>query len=451
MASLNRKKSVKHVLYMLLVLSGTVFGQPSVKPQVRESVGKITLHYDTSVLRIPGNSLPIGIEACPGNGSAVRTKGYLKGSGGWGRYKVEVAGGSYFNGKIHIKGNTDYKKGDSIRVDVYTRKWFLGKKDEHLLTEHIPYNYETGIQILTRGAFLKALGNHVDFGIRTSFDNAGFVDKWAPAGTNLQDFIFAPDGAHISKSKGDLKIDNNPLQISDDKVKLIARLAKYPEITDTLKIILDYVEHYQCAILSGGKGHELQVTAGIYPDTVIHAKLLNVKVLDNTTHKTTTYLVNTQGGSLSISSRGGNGMNGNSGSDGSSGLSGTSGSTSTDMQMVTASDGTMSTTTVIVQGPGGDGGPGGNGGNGDDGGRGYDGGSITVNYTADVQPYLNLIKAFSIPGSGGSGGRGGYGGQGGSGGSGNPSGNSGSQGSSGLSGSNGPAGKAGKVVFIPAP
>jgi hypothetical protein len=442
---------MKSGFYALLLVSASVFGQTTVKQESSGLLPQITVCYDTTVLRVPGKSLPIGIISSLNKGASVKTKGYLKGTSGWRRYKLEVTGGSYFNGKIHMKGNTDYKKGDSIRVDVYTRKWFLGKKDKFLVTQKIPYNYETGIKILTKGAFLKAPGNHVEFGIRTFFNNNSSMDKWAPAGTNLQDFVLAPDGAHISKSKGDLKIDNNPLKITEDKVKLIASLAKHPAITDTLQIVLDYVANYQCDILSNGKGHDLKATVVTYSDSLIHAKLLSVNVVDNTTSKTYNYLINTQGGSISLSSRGGNGINGNSGSDGFQGLSGTSGSTTTDVQLVTASDGTMSTTTVTVQGPGGNGGPGGDGGNGGDGGRGYDGGNITVTYSPDAKPYLNLIKAVSIPGSGGLGGRGGYGGQGGSGGSGNPSGSTGSSGSNGLSGSNGPSGAPGKAIFIPAP
>jgi hypothetical protein len=59
-------------------------------------------------------------------GDSTKTKGYLKGDQGWSKYKIEVQGGSYSNGKIKIAKSTQYHKGDSLTVSVYTRKWFLG-------------------------------------------------------------------------------------------------------------------------------------------------------------------------------------------------------------------------------------------------------------------------------------------------------------------------------------
>ncbi len=437
-------------LVVLLVLStlDASAQMAGIEAHSDSSIQKTVLVYDTSSLRVPGKTLLTGIITISDKGETLWTKGFLKGNYGWTKYKLEVTGGSFTNGKIKITGDTSYKKNDSITVKVYTRKWLLGGKDKWLLTCKIPYNYETQIKVLTNGTFSKAPGNHVNFGIRTYYDNKMSVDKWAPVSKNLQDFVFAPSGGHISKSKGDLKIDNDPLKISNDKVGLIVALGKKPAIADTLQIILDYVANYQCNILSGVRGHDLYVTANVYRDSIIHANLMRVIVHDSTIKKTYNYIINTAGGSMSIFSRGGNGADGVGGYIGSDGLSGSDGTLSSYAETTTNADGTTTTTNVTTQGPGGNGGNGNDGGNGFDAGNGSDGGNITIAYNAAAKPYLGIITATSIPGAGGAGGPGGRGGHGGRGGQGNPSGSEGSRGNDGNAGADGANGNAGKVTFV---
>jgi hypothetical protein len=360
---------------------------------------KYVLQYDPSVSRIPGKSLPIGIVTLSAGAQPTQTKGFLKGRDGWSKYRLEVQGGSYSNGKIKIAKSSNYLKGDSLTVSVYTRKWFLGGKDKFLLTQKIPYNYEDSINILTTGNIGKAPGDHVQFGIRTWYDNKQFADKWAPAKKNLKGFLFNFDGSHLSKSKSDLKIDGDPEKITNDQVRLIAMLAKDSVIKDTLQIMLDYVAGYQCKIVSSGDGHKLNVTADAYFDSLINATLLKVTVVDSGAKKTYHYRVNTKGGSIMIASKGADGSDGRSGFDGTPGSPGSPGSVSVDVETVTNPDGTTSTTTNTVEGPGGD------------------GGAILIRYPPAVTPFLSLIKAKSIAGAGGSGGRGGQGGSGGSAGS----------------------------------
>jgi hypothetical protein len=411
---------------------------------------KYLLEYDPAVLRIKGNSLPIGIVIISDKGQKSQTKGFLNGVDDWSKYKIEVDSGSYSNGKIKIKeSGKEYKKGDSLTVNVYTKKSFLffSSKGNWLFSQKIPYNYETSINILTTGNFSKAPGDHVQFGVRKYFDNKMFIDKWAPVKKNLKDFVFLFNGVHISKSKDDLKIDKDPTQIKNDKIQLIALLAKNTAITDTLNVLLDYVASYQCNIQSGGAGYDLNVTADIYHDSIINAQLLKIKIENNATHKIYNYWVNTNGASLAISSKGAYGSDGLNGTDGLAGTSGSPGTVSTNVETITNADGTTTTTTNTVTGPGGDGGNGQNGGNGQDGDAGGNGGNITVNYSPAVTPFLNLIKAISIPGKGGSGGRAGRGGLGGSGGSGNPNGNTGSNGLDGRSGFDGYDGRMGNVTF----
>jgi hypothetical protein len=446
------KNRTMNALYLLAALTATLnwHNPAEILTGKKDTVAKkYHLQYDRTVLRNPGQSLPIGIVTRTAGGSATKTKGFLKGDDGWGKYKIEVQGGSYSNGKIKIAKTSQYLKGDSLTVSVYTRKWFLGGKDKWLLTKKIPYNYEDSISILTTGNIGRAPGDHVQFGIRTWYDNKQFADKWAPAKKNLKGFVFQFDGSHLSKSKSDVKIDGDPEKIKDDKVQLVAMLAKDSLIRDTLRIMLDYIANYQCNIASAGNGHSLSVTANLDVDSVIHSSLLEIAVFDSTAKKSYRYKVNTNGGSIAILSKGANGLDGRDGFDGTSGSSGSDGSISVDVETVTNPDGTTSTTTNTVEGPGGDGGNGGDGENGQDGDNGGNGGNIYIRYTPAVSPFLGLIKALSLPGAGGSGGRGGEGGSGGSGGSGNPPGNSGIRGMSGNSGSDGAPGAPGKVVFIP--
>jgi len=412
------------------------------------TVARYILQYDPSPLRIPGRSLPIGIEALLPGGQVSKTEGFLQGEDRWSKYKVEVAGGSFSNGKIKISSNGGYQKTDSITVNVYTRKWFLGGRNKWLFTQKIPYNFEDSINILTTGNIARAPGDHMQFGIRTWFNNTAIIDNWFKTKNSPQGFLFEFSGAHLSKSKGDFKIDTDPSSITNDKVKMVAILARNTAIRDSLQITLDYIGAYQCKVQSAGKGHDLFVTADAYPDSLIHAKLLKVTVVDSIGKKTYHYLVNTRGGSLTISTRGANGLDGRNGFDGSNGSNGADGIISTSVETTTAADGTIQTNTTTTQGPGSNGGRGADGENGVDGDNGFDGGTIHIHYTSAAKPFLEMIHALSLPGVGGSGGRGGRGGSGGSGGTGNPSGSNGLNGFDGRSGFDGAKGKPGKVDFI---
>lgn len=405
------------------------------------------LRYDHKALRTPGKTFSIGILTRSAKGAAAKTKGYLQGDQGWGKYKIDVQGGSYSNGRIKVAKSKQYQKGDSLAVSVYTRKWFLGGRDKFLLTQKIPYDYEDSISILTTGNIGRAPGDHFQFGVRTWYDNRQFTDSWASAKKKLKGFVFSFDGAHPSKSKGDLTIDADPDKIHNDRAGLIAMLAADTAIRDSLYITLDYIAAYQCKVASSGNGHDLYVTADVYDDSLIHAKLLRIDVSDSTAKRTYHYKINTNGGSIGVSTRGANGLDGRSGLDGASGSSGSDGAISVDVETTTAADGTTQTTTNTTQGAGGDGEKGGDGEDGQDGDNGANGGNVFIQYTPAAAPFLSLIKAISIPGGGGSGGRGGNGGIGGSGGIGDPPGTSGLNGNSGRNGSDGAPGQKGKVVL----
>jgi hypothetical protein len=405
------------------------------------------IKYDHHALRIPGNKFAIGLTIPADGKTPPKNIGY-SGSGGFGKYHVEVDSGSFSSGNVKVHDSKLYKKGDSITVNVYTRKWFLGGRGKFLTNRKIPYNYEDSIVVMTNSNSGRFPGGHIKFGIRTIFDNHQSAELWYPVKKkNRNNFLLGFEGGNLSRSKGDWKINPDPTQINEDEVKLFARLAKDPVIGDTLRLLLDYKALFQYNISSSSDGHELDVTADAFYDPIISQELLKIELNDVAEGRTYHYLVNTNGGAMNISSRGADGANGDNGVSGSDGRSGTDGPLSRVAQTTTNADGTTTTTYITVQGAGGNGEDGGPGGDGENGDNGYNGGDITIHYTPAAAPFLKLIGAISIPGSGGLGGNGGSGGNGGNGGSGNPPGSSGSRGSDGRSGSSGVSGTRGFVRF----
>lgn len=429
------------LLTFLLILIHT-HAQPLVK------VPGYRIKYDHKALRIPGNKFALGL-TIPAEGKDPQlTLGY-SGKGGFGKYHVDVDSGSFSGGKVKLRDSKLYKKGDSVTVYVYARKWFLGGRGKFLTSRRIPYNYEDSILVMTNSNSGRFPGGHIKFGVRTIYNDHQYADLWYPVKKkNRNDFMLGFEGGRLSKAKGDWKVDPDPTHIKNDEIRLFAGLSKYPAIRDTLSLLLDYTAQFQCGIRSSIDGHQLDVTADAFYDSIINEELLKIEVLDVPANRTYHYLINTKGGSMSISSIGADGASGDNGLDGTNGLDGADGATSQVAQTVTNPDGTTSTTYITVQGPGGDGENGGPGDDGENGNYGYNGGDITIHYTPAAAPFLNMIKAASIAGDGGPGGTGGSGGNGGSGGSGAPPGRPGRKGADGQNGSSGQPGNPGTVRFV---
>ena len=149
------------------------------------------------------------------------------------------------------------------------------------MTQKIPYHYEDSIAVLTTGNIGRAPGDHVQFGVKTWYNNHQFADRRPSKKKKLTGFIFAFDGTHLSKSKGDLMIEVDPEKISQDQVGLTAMLAKDSAIRDSLRITLDYIAAYQCKVAAAGDGHDLRVYRGVYDDSLIHARLLRIDTNDH--------------------------------------------------------------------------------------------------------------------------------------------------------------------------
>src|ERR1700743_3098929 len=65
-------------------------GAAAVTGKKDTTITQYRLRYDHKVLRIPGQSIPIGILTQTAKGDTVKTKGYLQGDQGWSKYKLEV-------------------------------------------------------------------------------------------------------------------------------------------------------------------------------------------------------------------------------------------------------------------------------------------------------------------------------------------------------------------------
>ena len=199
------------------------------------------IRYDHNALRIPGKKF------------AVTLVGADKKALSWGKYHVEIDSGRFAGGYIQLGKSSLYKKGDSVTISVYNRKWFLGGKGKFLVSRRIPYNYEDSIDILTKGNAGLSPDDHLQFGIRTLYDNGQFAETWKPS---VKAFQLQFDGGYLSKKKGDWTIDNDPTLIKHDRVGLTARLSKNPAIADSLQLLLDYTAKYKSTIRSEiGRAH----------------------------------------------------------------------------------------------------------------------------------------------------------------------------------------------------
>jgi hypothetical protein len=88
------------VQYLIIVLWTGAF---LCKPEISEALfnarpDSIRLVYNEQQLRLPGESIQIGVMAYYKKGKIRRTTGMLGGSVFWWRYKIEVSWGKYTSG-----------------------------------------------------------------------------------------------------------------------------------------------------------------------------------------------------------------------------------------------------------------------------------------------------------------------------------------------------------------
>jgi len=454
----------------LLIIAFLPFFAFSQKKINTDNIKSLVVRYDPDVLRVPGNSLPIGISVVMKNGTFHSTKGYLNGDLRWLNFKIEVEGASFFSGNLRIEETEQSLKGNAIVLKIYSKK-----TKELLHEQEILYNYPIDLKLFPTNEFSLAPRNRITLGMDALYNNGTIITE------NIYGLAY-PKNVHLSVSGGHyglgaVNIEADPFKIENHTVSVTARSMQNVAASDNLTFILDYRHTYKKSYsvsdtedgfsgangsdgMSGADGQdgrsgsngqdgyngiELDVFVDVYFDTIINQELLYVEVKDLWSGDMDRFLVNTDGGKLFLYNEGGDAGDGGDGGKGGDGGLGAIGAWYEEYSI--AENGEEIVTKY--QGTGGDGGNGGYGGNGGHGGYGGQGGFATITYTKEAAWFQNMITIYNSGGDGGSSGSGGTGGSGGKGGAGNPSGRDGSSGNSGDSGNSGKWGPSGEVeVYI---
>ncbi|NEW83925.1 MAG: hypothetical protein GZ094_16375, partial [Mariniphaga sp.] len=434
-----------HLILITLFVSLTVgFVKSAAGNTFAPKIDSIQVVFDTQQLILPGESFHIGIAAYYKNGKVKKTVGIKGGSVWWWNYKVEVSGGTDFGGRILVNKELVPSKGKYIAIKAWPRK--QSELEKELL---LPLNYETKIKYRPTVAFDKSPGSQVKGELVAEFNNG---DKRTYS--NLRNskesanFRFYTKGG--SWKNGKFTIDPDFTKIDNHQSSLIVRSLQNRAVTDTFSVLLDYKHAYDLQLsgssgmlgfsgTNGGSGYpggngqngqngdfgsdgpDLGVWVDLYRDSLLNCDLLYVYAQNSFTGEEYHYLINPEGGSLTVRSQGGSGGTGGYGGSGGNGASGSDGrkwtETKTEKKIVqkpvtkkvtrkqrkkvTNADGKeveieedveVDETVMVdvetevqiafeVQGPGEDGGDGGHGGAGGLGGEGGYGGNITLYFT----------------------------------------------------------------------
>ncbi|MDJ1491456.1 hypothetical protein QNI19_00860 [Cytophagaceae bacterium DM2B3-1] len=459
---------MKRIFTHLLCLCIVGMANPA-NAQFSDSV-KISLEKEKLVF--PGNTLSIGFSFVSKEGKVSQTKGLLNGKIPWRKLYIESSIEPRIrNGVLHIPHDLALIKQKSFTIRVYDRK----KKT--LYSEiPIPYDFPVAIKPELPDDFVKAPGFNTPFALALQWSDGStsVVNQKRGGMISLADFNYRVEGGEIKRNH--LYIWPDAYAIPNHTVAVYAYGKDFPiPESDAVSFKLDYKAKYsyntsasdgrmgfsgssgsngssECHGGNGGwgspgengePGHDIKVTVDAYFDDILQTTLVDAKVTDLQTGRSNFYRIDAAQGNLFIRVRGGDGGRGGSGGNGGDGGAGVDGKTETKKKKV--NDSTY--VDEVIRHPGTHGGNGGDGGNGAPGGHGGDGGNIYIYHTKAAEPYLHVIKAISVGGSGGWGGSGGSAGSGGRGGSGEPSGRSGSNGRPGMSGFNGSSGRRGEVVY----
>lgn len=475
-------------------------------------IDSIQIILDKSQLVLPGETFSMGVIAYGKKGNIVKS---WDASGGlfFGlKYDVEVVGGENRSfGKIKVNTELAPARGKYIRLKVWPHK------KPHLAKELlVPLNYEVAVGFLPTSEFDKAPGCSFSGDIISTYNN-GMIKRKKVNRSNFDRLSAFMSFDGISFSKGRFKIEPDFEKIVDHRVGIVVWAEQNQEINQEFSFVLDYRHHYDLNFwgmsgsggfsgfsgssgstgYNGGHGEhgqdgtlgedgpDIGVWTDMYFDSTLFCNMLYVYARNFNNGEEYKYLINPDGGSLSVKSAGGSGGNGGNGGDGGSGGNGSDGrvwyETITKKRIISkpfkenviktvektiinsegkeekVSEQVSEEVTVYRdveeeyqvqvkhQDPGQDGGDGGFGGCGGYGGPGGFGGNIYLYFTDDARVYSNHILAMSSGGNGGMGGSAGSGGRGGRGGSGNPNGYDGMRGLDGERGYNGPDGESGYI------
>lgn len=434
-----------------------------------ERIDSFKISYDEEALKLPGENFKLLVTVFYKNGK-IRTSddesifNFL-----WNRFTVEVNGGEFAFGRVHINMRLLPSKGKYIAINVYPNK--SPEMAKHLL---LPLNFETDVRLIPVGKIVKAPGYGFKFQIESTYNNGKQRTYSYSRNNRLSDYFnIAVNGGELRKGKFVINKDFRTINKHQVYISVIA-LNNTNCLCD-FQMQLDYKADYHFALSGssgrrgfdgsdgsdgscgqnggngscgqnggwGERGPDIEVWADLYYDSILETQLLYIYARDMWKGSENYYLINPEGGRFFVSSTGGSGGRGGSGGDGGDGGKGADGQRHT--KEVAVNDSTTETITYYDRGQ--NGGSGGSGAYGGCGGNGGDGGNIYIYLTNDASACTNLIIADSSGGWSGNGGSGGSGGSGGNGGSGSPSGSSGHSGSSGCSGRSGSWGWSGNVFY----
>lgn len=323
-----------------LILAGT----PAQGMSFSRKVDSIQVVLDSGQLVLPGESFRIGVSSYR-NGKKKNTMGILGGSVWWLKYKVDVAGGSDFGGKIQVSEKLVPSKGKYVGLRVYPRK-----QPELQKEVLIPLNYDTKIAYRPIARFDKAPGSQIrgeveaefNNGIKRTFDNLR-------SGRESDYYHFSPYGGRWNN--GRFTIDPDFMNIQGHKASLVVSSMLNRSVADTFAVLLDYRHSYDLHFsgdngrtgFSGSDGRsgstgengsdgqdgqdaepgydgpDVGVWVDLYHDSILNCDLLYVYAQNSSTGDEYRYLINPDGGRLEVSSNGGPGGNGGNGGDGGNG------------------------------------------------------------------------------------------------------------------------------------
>ena len=460
-------KRIEIIFWLLIFIIQTGFTRSVNKLPVE----RISVEFDSTKTIIPGTEVKLGIAIYVYEYEKRLTRGLLNGNVGWKNFNIECTGADYKKGKIIIP----YDAYLIHRGEIYI-KANLKKKPAIMASKIIPLNFETDIGIFPAKMFYKVPGEKIPLIFESKFDNNQVLStsKYALNKINPMHYNVKAFGGNYRN--GTFTITENVMEIVNHEVGVEVSPFTNPELTREFIVNLDYRKYFKynsfgsngfdgrngSSGLSGfvygnGKdgddgrpgehgdnGPDLNVYIDSYFDSIVQSDLLRIIIEKRNSIEEKRYLVNTDGGKITISTYGGNGGDGGDGGDGGNGADGADGRKYTVKEKINDS----TEVEKEMQEPGYPGGNGGYGGYGANGGDGGNGGNINVYYTPHTERYLYLTEFKSIPGDGGSAGSAGDGGRGGSGGKGNPNGPSGSSGSNGGRGFSGYCGNEGQIEYF---
>lgn len=469
------------VLFISFLFSCSIYKGPKINSLKETKVAKITLRYD-SLLLLPGSTHKVGFMVYTEDGNLLKTPGFLNGTLKWNNFKVEVENAKFSSGKMSITKT----KADESRFFI-PFKINLKDHPDKAFFDTVWLNYEKSIKIYPINSFKKSPGATIYFGMDIYYDN--FQRESYPTTAKLKKVlsnyqVLVKGGTY---SNGRFTISSNIFDNPDHKPGMLVQLIKNNNVYDTLDVVLDYKDQYALygngGSGSGGSngsggysglmgkqgqsgqdgqngydgsfGHDIDVYTDVYFDSILHTNLVKVYIDDITLQQQQHYLINPEGGNLTVNAVGGLGGFGGNGGIGGNGGKGFEGEKYVEYvkDVTIKKDSTgkeykvFTTRAIPRQKPGGEGGYGGNGGYGGVGGNGGNGGHIIVYYTPAMKNLLYLFKYVVQGGIGGTGGFGAQGGSGGEGGEGHPKGRNGLNGVNGMQGATGYSGLQGVVDF----